>query len=605
MRRRRSLLLVSALALICVGAQPARPAGSAGCDSISAAIAAVEVKIDKLDAAGPGPFGHPGEPLKPQGKPLTAQQKAQLKALQATLAALQAQLAACEVPPPTPPLTVSAITAAGIRVPDPQIAVGRKYLAAIDTSTIVFYDKATMQPLTAGTEFAYAKNPIGASTLFKAFFTVIDAQMKLPANVCDATQPGWDKSFDPTQPNKAIPGCIDAAYDTRVLYDAPGERFWIESAVRNPLWPCKKGPGADIGGFTKADGVTLIDPDPNNAKLVKCHTGWNASWAHRFIAIAVSQTGADGHEDLTKPFHQYTLVDAFADWPIMSVRGSMLVLTHRDAGAPLAVFDAVPLANGVHDNTSMVVKPLATFPSAVFGAGPIVPTSPVYLVNVHGAASVPAYVVSTNGNTLLISGLVRGKSGTVKVLAAAQVALGMPVTRLRHNPVYRDGKIYFTDYACAGTPCTRYVARLFRVPVGVNTAGTAVVASASAAAGFTNLLLNPSPNDLSYTIPEVEVNAADDMVIAFQRGRLNPAAFIPWSVRYATYYHDKAGISASALVHDGVWTKGKPLPTDPGGSGIVDLAGIAVDPTDDRTIWFSHAYSNGAGYTEVLGAVKP
>ncbi|GEM_PF-7121037 len=604
MRGFRMLPLVSALALFCIGTQPPGPAGSAGCQSISDAVAALEARVAKLETAGPGPFGHPGEPLKPQGKPLTAQQKALLKALQAQLDILQAQLAACQAPPATPPLTVPATTAAGIRVPDPQIAVGRKYLAAIDTSTIVFYDKATMQPLKAGTEFAYAANPIGASTLFKSFFPVIDAQMKLPANVCDSTKPGWDKSFDPAQPNKVIPGCIDAAYDTRVLYDSPGERFWIESAVRNPLWPCKQPPGADIGGFTKSDHVTLIDPSPNNPKLVKCHPGWNASWAHRFIAIAVSRVGADGHEDLTKPFHQYTLVDAFADWPIMSIRSSMLVLTHRDAGAPLTVFDAVPLANGTNDNSSMVVKPLVTLPAAIFGSGPLVPTSPVYLVNVHGPPSTPAYVMSTNGNWLLISGLVRGKSGAVTVLAGARVQLTTPVTRLRHNPVYRDGKLYFTDYACADTSCTYYEARLFRVPVGVNQAGTAVVAS-NDSAGFLNYRINPPQSNLSYTIPEVEVNAADDMVIAFQRGRLNPAAFVPWSVRYATYYHDKSGISASALLHDGVWTKGKPRPPDPGGSGIVDLAGIAVDPSDDRTIWMSHAYSNGARYTEILGAVKP
>src|SRR5665213_2259419 len=296
MRGFRMLPLVSALALFCIGTQPPGPAGSAGCQSISDAVAALEARVAKLETAGPGPFGHPGEPLKPQGKPLTAQQKALLKALQAQLDILQAQLAACQAPPATPPLTVPATTAAGIRVPDPQIAVGRKYLAAIDTSTIVFYDKATMQPLKAGTEFAYAANPIGASTLFKSFFPVIDAQMKLPANVCDSTKPGWDKSFDPAQPNKVIPGCIDAAYDTRVLYDSPGERFWIESAVRNPLWPCKQPPGADIGGFTKSDHVTLIDPSPNNPKLVKCHPGWSASWAHRFIAIAVSRVGADARD---------------------------------------------------------------------------------------------------------------------------------------------------------------------------------------------------------------------------------------------------------------------------------------------------------------------
>ncbi|MDB5042873.1 MAG: hypothetical protein JWN27_3599 [Candidatus Eremiobacteraeota bacterium] len=603
MRSVRSLLLVSALTLVCVGGVPARVAHAGSCQGIAAAVAAVDAQIADLEAHDVGPYGHPGEPLKPQKNlPLTSAQKAELKALQIKLGTLQAQLAACEAPPPTPALTVSAITASGIGAPDPQIAVGHKYVAAIDTGTIVFYDKATMQKVAPGAGFALASNPISASALFKSFFTVMDAQMKLPSNVCDATKPGWDASFDPANPNKAIPGCIKEAYDTRVVYDAPRHRFWIASAVRNPLWQCAAG-GVNIGGYKKSDG-TLLDPDPSNPTNVKCHADWKTSWAHRFIALAVSQVGANGQEDLSKPFHQFALVDDYADWPLLGVHGKFLILTHRDAGKALSVFDADALANGVKDKTSMQVKPLATFPSGAFGAGSTAPASPVYLANVHGTAADPFYLVSSNGNALLVSAIAVGPSGKPKVVPGALVMLATPLGLLRHNPVYRSGKLYLTDFAC-DTPCTHYDARVMRVPAGLNKTKTAIVATGSGLPGFLSYRMTAPKTKLSYEVPSVEANANGDMIVAFQVGRLPPSTFIPFAVRYSAFYHDKTSISSSALLHGGVWTNGSPLPGDPGGGGTIDLSGIAVDPSDDRTIWMSHAYSNGTGYTQIMGAVKP
>jgi hypothetical protein len=69
-------------------------------------------------------------------------------------------------------------------------------------------------------------------------------------------------------------------------------------------------------------------------------------------------------------------------------------------------------------------------------------------------------------------------------------------------------------------------------------------------------------------------------------------------------------ISDSAALQDHVGSE-MPAAPDPGITcGIVDLGGIALDPSDpsdpsdNKTVWIFHAYSNHGNYTEVVGAVK-
>jgi hypothetical protein len=518
-----------------------------------------------------------------------------------------AQLASCEN---GPPLSVAAFTATGIGNPDPQIAVGHKYFAAIDTGTVVFYDKTTMQPVSSG--FAYPNNPISVTQLFQQFFVKMDKQMGLPANVCDSNQPqnNFTNTFDPAHPNKAIPGCIAEAYDTRVLYDDVRHRFWIESAVRNHLWQC--GTGANIGGYKLAPGK-LIDPDPSDPTKVKCHLDWNASWAHRFIVIAVSQVNDKGEEDLSKPFHQYALVDDYADWPQMTVDSNYLVLNHMEPGHSTSVFNAQALADGQQDNTSMAVPALATLAyssqfQAVEDAAPIQPTDSIYLVNSHGASNL-TYMVSSNGNRLLIFALRPSTNifGKPVLLKGASVNLGHLV-HLRTNPVFRDGKIHIASFECthqdAKKACTKYISRIIRVPVSFTVNGSAIKAAGPGSAGFLDYVIGNGPGDLwSYEIPVIEVNAANDIVVVFERAGRDQTQLEPTSVLYAVLYNGKSALSTNAFLK---MYAGDEIPLDPELSGVVDLGGIALDPSDaGLTVWMSHAYSNKGLYREVLGAVKP
>ncbi|MBZ5508566.1 MAG: hypothetical protein LAO78_24165 [Acidobacteriia bacterium] len=496
---------------------------------------------------------------------------AEIMVLDKKISETAAQLDSCEN---GPPLSVAAFTAKGIRSPDPQIAVGHKYFAAIDTSTVVFYDKATMQPLSTG--FAYPQNPIGVSQLFQQFFVKLDKQMGLPANVCDSNQPqkNLTNTFDPAQPNKAIPGCIAEAYDTRILYDDVRHRFWIESAVRNSLWPCGAG----------AETETSSDPDPSDPTQAKCHADWNASWAHRFIVIAVSQVDDKGEEDLSKPFHQYVLVDDYADWPQMTV-----------------------------DSNYLIVPPLATLAysqfQAIEGATPIQPTDSIYLVNSHGASNHPTYMVSSNGNRLLIFALRPSANifGKPVLLKGAGINLGHLV-HLRTNPVFRDGKIHIASFECthqdAKKGCTKYISRIIRVLVSLTIDGSAIKALGPGSSGFLDYAIGNGPGDLwSYEIPSIEVNAANDIVVVYERAGRDQTQLEPTSVLYSVLYNGESVISAGAFLK--VYA-GAEIPLDPALPAVVDLGGIALDPSDNGlTVWMSHAYSNQGLYREVLGAVKP
>jgi hypothetical protein len=77
-----------------------------------------------------------------------------------------------------------------------------------------------------------------------------------------------------------------------------------------------------------------------------CHTDWQQSWIHRYIAVAVSQTNRAGVEDLSKPFHKYVLFDEVGDRPEMTVSDNYLILDHMIPASSVAVFDANALAGG-------------------------------------------------------------------------------------------------------------------------------------------------------------------------------------------------------------------------------------------------------------------
>ena len=587
------------------------------------------------DQAHPGQNNPPPNPDATQAQINTTEQ--QIKVTEQETATAQQALKICEEA--HPPVAVAAFTAAGIGTPDPQIAVGLKYFAAIDTSDVGFYNKSDKQLVFP------AKEDLSVSTLFGAFFTKIDKQMNLPANVCNTAIPKFDFRFDPTNvdpanPKAVIPGCIYAAYDSRIIYDEIHHRFFIAAALRNALWRGCEG-GAEIGGFNAPKGKT-IDPQKGDPTKAVCHTDWNEQWAHRFIAVAISQG-----EDLSLPFNKYALVDDYRDWPQMTVNGDYLLLNHAPAGDTVEIFNASDLGKGVDNGTSMKVTPLLTLHWSDFQvlAGFPIVGGGISLVNGHGPSNGLTYMISSLGNLLLIFAIKApdgNPSGKPTFLKGTSVDLGHELHGVRNNPVFRNNRLYIAGFECTGetvnnlpsvlsdfpdfskeaedlkanTVCKKYVGRLYRVPVSLSLDGSAVQASGPGSEGFLDYKVGADSDDhFSYENTMVEVTDQDDMVYAFEKVGLWPGEPEPASVGYAFFYHSKKEMEPFAVLQNHIGDE-MPVPPDPGQTGgIVDLGGIALAP-DGKTVWISHAYSkagpdrNHPGkmigfYTEVIGAVKP
>ncbi len=591
------------------------PAFADQCQEIKDQIAQIQNRINDEEQHLYLPCCKPGLPPKPLKDP---EDEKLLEASREELAATEKQLSECNAPPPAPDPAIKGFTASGIGVPDPQIAVGHRYFLAIDTSDFGFYRKSDQHFAPAPFDSAQS-----VGTLFSTFYKAIDESMKLPTWMCDPNNTALVYKDPPT--NKLIKnnfGCIAQNYDARVLYDAPRHRFWIASAVRPFLWECTTTSGAK-GLETEGPKGVIWDPDPNDpsGNTPLCHADWKQRWMHRFIAVAISQTNGNGEEDLSKPFHKYALANTLGDWPQMAVNDDYLVLDHFDTNNPdrdpIEVFNANKLAGGVMDGTSLKVDPVKTIPLSDFkvgsGSNKISASGGIFLVNNHGSSDGVTYMIGVNGHNLLIFGLkapANNPNGTPKMLDGAAVDVGHDVGSMRNNAVFQDGKLYIAAFFCehnaSDGSCDKYAGRIYRVPVHLSADGQSVHASGPGAEGFLDYAVGSGQGHwLSLENTMIEVTKDRDMVLGFEGVGLDADHLAPASIKYAVFYHSKANISDDGTLksHEG---SAMPAPADPGRTGgIIDLGGIALDPSDEQTVWIAHGFSKQGKYTEAVGAVKP
>ena len=214
---------------------------------------------------------------------------------------------------------------------DPQIAVSQKFIVATETSHIVFYDRHGHQ-LERKPDFFGGSLPTRME-MKELFAPVLEPFLRGPDGKPDLTQPnpndinrhlGPQKGYSwmictPDHPVQI--GCISVAYDTRVTYDRDRNRFWIISALRDPVW------GAN---YSKCDKDVCA---PLDSKIPR-----------RFVAVAVSRS-----EDPRDGFHEFVLVDEYADWPHLAVHGPFLIITHN-TNTKVHLFDAQKLADGNFGN---------------------------------------------------------------------------------------------------------------------------------------------------------------------------------------------------------------------------------------------------------------
>ena len=174
----------------------------------------------------------------------------------------------------------------------------------------------------------------------------------------------------------------------------------------------------------------------------------------------------------------------------------------------------------------------------------------------------------------------------------------------------RCAKLYLSAFFCEtnasdGT-CVKYAARIYRVPVGLSADGNSVHASGPGAGGFLDYVVGSgSGGKLSLENTTIEVTQDRDMVLGFEAVGLESDHRQPAGIKYAVFYHNKGNISENGTIrhHEG---DAMPDPPDPGRTGgVIDLGGIALDPSDQRTVWIAHGFSKNGKYAEAVGAVKP
>lgn len=477
--------------------------------------------------------------------------------------------------PEVPAPTTAAVFEAGVLGHDPQVAVGDRFVFVYTAHRYQLLDKATGRTLEASGEVPSVGDFSG---IFEPVWAPRDRDgAPNPANINSrlrftAADPLACDAESPTRSN----ACVQEFYDTRVLWDAQRKRFWVESAARNHLWECAEG---------RCQGEKQ-----------------SRTQARRYIAIAVSRT-----EDPRQGFHHYVLVDEYADWPKIGLNERYLILSHR-ASPWLYVFDADRLAAGNPERSRVRVAkidvrriPGVRYFSPVWHHGPT--NGATWLLGSDGSDEVvPFALVNPDPN----------RAAPPLVVVGPRVPVGVKLGTLENSAVLRNGFLYWTfDRWAPGHERDYRHVHVLRMPVSLGGSPPAISASSDAAKGFRDTILGDrepgeSADDVfDYEKPALDVNKDGTAVVVLSRRGYRTRLPVAPEVRYSIIAHAEPRARPAVLLRSGSW-RGVPDIDDNGKAGI-DLAFAQVDPSDDTSVWVTHAYSDAASkwYRQIVGVVKP
>ena len=514
---------------------------------------------------------------------------------------------------PPPPTVFDPITQTDFELGnDPQIAVGKRYIVATEAHHVVFYDKQT--GLQSTQKSGGAGTPVPTRMSATALFAPVLAPfLNGPDGKPDPRKPNThdinrhlgaqSASFLTCNPDNPIAaGCINEAYDTRVIYDRDRHCFWIESALRDQIWT----PGKDCDKHMC---------QPRDTGLPR-----------RFIAVAVSKT-----EDPRDGFHEFVLVDDYSDWPRIAVHGPFLVLSHN-GNQNVYLFDADKLAKG---NFNHGFVSLGSYSEADFGGKYIYPVvqhdrhdetgnNEPTIPTVSGGESkkVPTFLVGIDGRKITIFAFdpaVIDQPTDIPLLhpklMRSSVELDQDVPWLSANPVYRHGMMYLVGTHCtdgSGKLCDHQI-HYIQIPVFRDT-DSKIFASPHVNVGFEDYTFGGGNDNKalslagpSFEIPAIEVSTNNQVVIVYGRAGYGYNVFMDAPGAFYTILNNKGQFNAT--LHKAICPSGNKLACALPGhdASNIDVSGIAVDPSDDATIWMAHAFADGnkRKYRMVIGKVKP
>jgi hypothetical protein len=538
---------------------------------------------------------------------------------------------------------------------DPQIAVSRNFIVATTSADIFFFDRKTQAPLRGKPGPSGLGTPLDVShkVSINAFFEPLwkdyldgtpnphnlNRILKWPADLL----PAEDSQGHPQCLSEALDGdvlttgrfclpnpanptenrtAIQEFYDTRVLFDRHRNRFWVESAARNHFW-------------TEQFAQTILGGGPK----------YNNELATRLVVIAVSKT-----EDPRDGFWEYALENNYADWPRFAVHGPYLVVGHNGDNN-IFLFDADALANPAPELTRESLKHDSVLTPVDFAVGESLPggmfdspdnilpvvqhdefedpaNPPLKSVPALPAAvpsvSTPTFLVAYSGNKITVFALDTPGKGTGSqpitvtspTITSASITLDHPIPWSQTNAIYRNSKIFLAGEEAVASAGDRWIwgVRAICIPVFRNPLpglGSGIVLSKSSESGFWNITYNffkAGHVAFSYEIPAIEVTRKDDAVIASCRGGLLPGPTSFPAACHDIVFHHKA---AEGVV-DTIVQAGDFMPTEIAKSHhliALDLAGVAIDPRDDNTVFMLHAFADKAtskstkGDTNFLGVI--
>ncbi|HLK14423.1 MAG TPA: hypothetical protein VKT78_06435, partial [Fimbriimonadaceae bacterium] len=263
-------------------------------------------------------------------------------------------------------------------------------------------------------------------------------------------------------------------------------------------------------------------------------------------------------------------------------------------GKPFAyVFDKFDLINN-NPNPRNFEYYAADFP----GTAKVVP------VTINGGSAFNYFVgYGANKATHVFGFKTPNSFATNAKLYESSETFGDPLGFQIDNPKWRAGFLYFcfNEQYVQG----RYHVRFVRLPC--KDVGGNLWTSLSASDGFFDHYFGLSgpgdaPGDqVSYLKPAIAVNKNLDCAIVYGRVGFKTAQPLYPEARFSLLYHNKSSQNPSTLIHKGNFNPGTPM------EKRLDLVNAVVDPTDDQTLWFVHAFADQSlnDYRMVIGHVKP
>lgn len=484
---------------------------------------------------------------------------------------------------------------------DPQIAASRTHVIVTTSGQIAFYGRGgkLLEPVPGAGPFP---NPVRSKDFFKPLMASMTASLNLPDGV------------DPT-----VFG-LDAFYDTRVIFDAYRDRFWLVAEAVN-LNSKKKGvanTSAQRGSRrTKMMVAVSISEDPRD--------GFHYYWWD-----AVQDDGACNDPDGC-PGVAFRPGDA-GDYPSLGITPELFIQTNsigaynpeaktweefgdvkprytRVVFAPAGALAAGQQAagwsfNDLHDPNGEIGRWIIQ-PAIQHGTSP---SGPAYLTMwfwgpgadsqlvVWGFASAAGVPQSPQQVTVKIQGV--HAPANAPQMATSQVP---SPNRIRLDnmgnsalkAIVRDGKLHVVLQDCVTWPGSSECAtsiRVVRVDLSSFAQGSIPTTAAS---GFIDRTFGQrnskdAPGTVfSYGMPGIAVNADGDMLIAYNR---SGSTIFP-EARYSIFYGDEQDVRPGFLLHAGeavVFNAGA-KPED--SVGQIDTGGISVDPLDDRAFWIAQPYA--------------